>query len=171
MIILDSSGTITSEQWDEVIVMLRLLITAIDSHSTLGVTSRVALINFASVITHEFSLDDNFNKEQILRYIDDGQIVRKGGLSFLVPVINQARDILLRDPRGYISGTIRATNAVILFTDALPSPNISAFQFFLLSTEQQRALLVLELEKLETALESLMLEGVHVNLIGKLLSL
>ena len=139
---MDSSGSIGVSNWDLVLTMVRLLIQSIDSYSTIGVTSRVAIINYSKIIKVVVDLSENLNKDQLLSLIDDGAIEYFKGGTYMFDAVERAEQLLLANIR-IVSGSIQATQAVIFFTDgdSKPSP-LSVFK-------------------------RMMNRGVHVILVGK----
>ena len=127
VILVDSSFSITSEpqgghpdNWDKVLQMVRLLIESIDSYSTIGVTSRVAIINYSTAVKVVVDFSENLNKNELLALIDDGAIEHYKRATFMTSAVLMAMNLLKQNIR-YVSGDITATQAVILFTDGQAS--------------------------------------------------
>ena len=142
---MDSSGSITEdgdENWELVLEMVRLLIQSIDSYSTIGVTSRVAIINYSSTVEVVADLSEKLNKDQLLSLINNGAIVYFGKGTEMFRAVEEANELFLANVR-IVSGSIQATQAMILFTDGrVIVPPVALFI-------------------------TLMDRGVHVILIGK----
>ena len=145
----DSSGSIGDAtyggdpaNWARVLQLLRLLIQSIDNYSTIGVTSRVAIINYSHYTEVVVDLSENLNKDQLLTLINKGRVKLINSGTDIYRAAETASELLLANIR-IVSGSIQATQAVIFFTDgdSKPSP-LSVFK-------------------------RMMNRGVHVILVGK----
>ena len=163
MILIDSSGSIQDANWESVLEMLRLLIAAIDSHSTLSVTSRAAIINYSNTAVLEINLSQQLDKNAILHAIDTSITYQRGDATDIRTAANLARDVLANNTRT-VSGSIRATQAVILFTDGKQTVRVSGI---LPSQEELDQLLIDTENELVATLHGMMDQGVHVTMIGK----
>ena len=106
--------------WNDILQMVRLLIESIDSYSTIGVTSRVAIINYSTDVILEVDLSENLNKNELLALIDAGAIKYLGENTRMYSALLLTTK-LLKDNIRYVSGDITATQAVIMFTDGVPT--------------------------------------------------
>ena len=147
--------------WQWLLEMLRLMVTKIDSLTTLGVTSRVAIISYADDAILDIPLEANLNRQEVLHKIDNGEITYQVGSRFMVAAIELARDILFDNMRT-IDRDILATQSVILFSNGQP---ISPVQVY--TVAQYLANMAAEVVKVQVMMESMMLQGVYVNLIGQ----
>ena len=161
VILVDSTEGISPTNWQWLLEMLRLMVTKIDSLTTLGVTSRVAIISYADDAISEIPLEANLTRQGVLYKIDNGEITYQVGARFMVAAIELARDILFDNMRT-IDRDILATQSVILFSNGQP---ISPVQVY--TVAQYLANMAAEVVKVQVMMESMMLQGVYVNLIGQ----
>ena len=94
IILVDSSGSIGLDNWDKVLQMVRLLIESIDSYSTIGVTSRVAIINYSRLVTVVVDLSENLNKNDLLDLIDSGAIEYYEDSTYMKSAVLKASNLL-----------------------------------------------------------------------------
>ena len=185
IILVDSSGSVTYdaaigktvlERWDQVLYMVRYLIAIIDSYSTIGVTSRVAIINYSINVTTVVDLSDKLSKDQLIAVIDSGGIEYQKSTTYTYAAMQLATDMLSTNAR-HVSGRISATQAVILFTDGHASDipkgytNTSEICPDLVPSLNCNALLraqaeVQYLKFVHDVFYALMDKGVHVIMVG-----
>ena len=101
IILLDSSASIIRthwgghpDNWGKVLQMVRLLIESIDSYSTIGVTSRVAIINYSTAVKVVVDFSENLNKNELLALIDDGAIEHYKRATFMTSAVLMAMNLL-----------------------------------------------------------------------------
>ena len=163
--VIDSTASIQDANWESVMQMLRLMVAAIDSNSTLSATSRVAVITYSNRAIIEVNLEQNWNKAAILNEIDTGIVYHRGSDNDMRTAVKLAQDVLANNTRTVNNG-INATQAVIVFTDGKQTVRAPG----MILTDAEWGQLIADTNNdLQATLYGLMDKRVYVTMIGKLL--